>query len=194
MARTYSIMTDLGTPAPAFLLPVVNPDAADKETLSLDDFADAPVLVVAFLCNHCPYVRHVEDALIDIARTYGVHDVRFVGISSNDADRYPDDAFEKLGERAREKGYPFPYLHDETQAAARAYGAVCTPDFFVYDWERKLAYRGRMDETRPGLGEATGKDLRQALDELLEHGAVTREQFPSVGCNIKWKPGNEPGA
>jgi peroxiredoxin len=194
MAATYSRMNELGTPAPDFELPAVNPsaDARSGATRHLDDFAGARALVVAFLCNHCPYVRHVEDALLQAARDYAPRGVQFVGICSNDADRYPDDSFDALAARAREKAYPFPYLHDEAQTVARDYGAVCTPDVFVFDEARRLAYRGRLDDTRPGQGTATARDLRQALDQLLAEGAVHMDQFPSMGCNIKWKPGNAP--
>lgn len=189
MARTYSQMMDLGTAAPAFDLPAANPlsDGMDGDSRSLDDYADADVLVVVFTCNHCPYARHVEGALVDTAREYAGRGVRFVAISSNDAERYPEDSFERMSERARQKGYPFAYLYDASQEVARAYGAVCTPDVFVYDHDRRLAYRGRIDETRPGQGTSTGADLRRALDELLETGAVALDQVPSMGCNIKWK-------
>ncbi|MFB6231245.1 MAG: thioredoxin family protein [Salinibacter sp.] len=194
MAVTESTMIELGHPAPDFSLPAANPDVDDRggETRSLADYRDAEVLVVVFMCNHCPYVQHIEDALLDVAREYQEQDVQFVGICSNDPERYPDDSFESMAERAREKNYPFPYLQDETQEVAQAYEAACTPDFYVFDENRTLAYRGRFDETRPDGDEAHGADLRQALDELLETGQVTTEQFPSMGCNIKWKPGVEP--
>ena len=194
MAVTRSQMEELGTSAPAFDLPAANPGADDrgKETYSLSDFDASQVLVVVFTCNHCPYAQHVEDELLQIARNYAPRGVQFVAISSNDAEEYPEDSFEAMAERAREKDYPFPYLYDERQEAAKAYGAVCTPDFFVFDDDRQLAYRGRMDDTRPGQQPATGRDLRRALDELLEDGEVTMEQHASMGCNIKWKAGNEP--
>lgn len=196
MAVTESQMTQLGQPAPAFSLPTTNPAADDLENgiRRLSDYDDAEALVVVFMCNHCPYVKHIEDALIDTARTYQARGVQFIGICSNDAERYPDDSFERMAERAREKDYPFPYLHDETQEVARAYEATCTPDFFVYDSDRTLVYRGRFDATRPNQGAPSGEDLRQALDELLNHGTVHIEQQPSMGCNIKWKPGMEPTA
>ena len=189
MARTYSMMTELGTDAPAFDLPVANPQVDDsaRATRSLGDYADAEVLVVVFMCNHCPYVVHVEDALVAVAREYQARGVRFVGISANDAQQYPADSFENMALRAQQKEYPFPYLYDESQQVARAYDAVCTPDIFVYDGPRHLVYRGRFDETRPGQGTPTGHDLRQALDELLSTGTVSMEQFPSMGCNIKWR-------
>lgn len=196
MAVTESQMTELGSQAPDFDLPATNPSADDVEgtTRSLDDYDDAEALVIVFMCNHCPYVKHVEDALIETVRDYQGRGVQFVGICSNDPERYPDDSFERMTERAQEKNYPFPYLQDESQEVARTYGAVCTPDFFVYDADRALAYRGRFDETRPNHGEATGRDLRQALDELLEDGDVHIDQKSSMGCNIKWKPGKKPAA
>ena len=188
MARTYSEMVPLGSPAPAFDLPIANPevDDRDSETRSLADYADAEALVVVFMCNHCPYVKTIEDRLIALARDYAPRGVALVGICSNDAEAYPDDSFEAIAERARAKGYPFPYLYDESQSAARDYDAVCTPDFFVYDRDRRLVYRGRLDDGRPGQ-DPTTTDLRDALDELLTEGNVTGEQIPSMGCNIKWK-------
>ncbi len=194
MALTYSRMVDLAMQAPPFDLPTANPaiDDLDKPTRSLDDYAGAKVLVVVFTCNHCPYARHVEDALIRFARDYAGRGVQVVAICSNDTEAYPEDSFERMAARAAAKSYPFPYLHDATQSVARAYQAVCTPDVFVFDAGRRLAYRGRIDETRPGQGTATAADLRQAVDELLASGTVTMEQVPSMGCNIKWKPGNEP--
>lgn len=189
MALTYSEMNVLGAQAPAFDLPTANPQADDlnRPTRSLDDYADAEALVVVFTCNHCPYAVHVEDALLEVARQYQARGVAFVGISANDAAQYPADSFENMARRAAEKRYPFPYLYDETQEVARAYDAACTPDLFVYDRHRRLVYRGRFDATRPGQGTPTGSDLRQALDELLATGTVTMEQYPSVGCNIKWR-------
>ena len=189
MSLTASDRTALGTPAPDFELPITNPtaDEVEGETRTLSDYADAEVLVVVFTCNHCPYAKHVEEALIRVARDYGGRGVQLVAVSSNDAAQYSEDAPQKMAARAEAKGYPFPYLYDETQEVARAYGAVCTPDVFVYDPNRRLAYRGRIDETRPGQGEATGAELRQALDELLAEGEVHVEQVPSIGCNIKWK-------
>lgn len=194
MSVTYSEMLDLGIQAPSFDLPAANPevnrDAGPRRRL--DDFAEADVLVVVFTCNHCPYAKHVESALIETALTYAEKGVAFVAISSNDPDQYSEDSFDSMARRAREKGYPFPYLFDEKQEVAQAYRAVCTPDFFVFDSDRKLVYRGRFDETRPGRGEATGTDLTTAIDQLLTTGEVTIEQRPSMGCNIKWKPGNRP--
>ncbi len=189
MALTYSDPVLLGTAAPSFDLPIANPevDGGDGRTRRLSDYRDAEALVVVFTCNHCPYVHAVEDRLIDLARETASRGVQIVGICSNDAERYPDDSFEAMVARAEQKGYPFPYLHDESQQVARAYDAVCTPDFFVYDRDRKLAYRGRLDDGRPGRP-ATTSDLRDALDELLTTGAVTGEQLASIGCSIKWKP------
>ncbi|MFB6099603.1 MAG: thioredoxin family protein [Salinibacter sp.] len=194
MAVTESTMMDLGHPAPDFSLPAANPEVDDRggERRSLTDYDDADVLVIVFLCNHCPYVKHIEDALLEVAREYQERGVQFIGICSNDPERYPDDSFDRLAERAREKDYPFPYLQDETQEVAQAYEAACTPDIYVFDEDRRLAYRGRFDETRPDGDAAHGGDLRRALDELLETGEVTTEQHPSMGCNIKWKPGNKP--
>ncbi len=189
MAITYSQMTELGVEAPPFDLPVANPqvDDIDRATRRLDDYADAGALVVVFTCNHCPYAVHVEETLLEVARTYQERGVPFVAINANDAELYPDDSFENMARRAQQKGYPFPYLYDASQDVARAYGAECTPDFFVYDRARRLVYRGRFDETRPGQGLPTGRDLRQALDQLLDTGEVTMEQYPSIGCNVKWR-------
>jgi peroxiredoxin len=187
-------MIDLGTSAPAFTLPIANPAVDDREGAerSLHDYDDAEALVLVFMCNHCPYVKHIEDALIDVAETYQDKGVQFVGICSNDPERYPDDSFSAMAARAEEKGYPFPYLHDASQEAAQAYTAACTPDIFIYDADRTLVYRGRFDETRPKNGTAHGGDLKAALDQLLDEGDVTLAQKPSMGCNIKWTPGNEP--
>ena len=194
MARTYSETTPLGAAAPAFDLPIANPgvDGRDGATRSLADFDEAEALVIVFMCNHCPYVHAVEDRLIALAEDYEARGVQVVGICANDAEQYPEDSFEAMAERAEAKGYAFPYLRDDSQEVARAYGAVCTPDFFVYDSlprsggaDRALVYRGRLDDGRPGQP-ATQHDLRRALDELLETGRVTVEQVPSMGCNIKW--------
>lgn len=185
MALTYSTMVALGSKAPAFTLPAVNRKGGEMK--SLEDYTDGRALVIIFMCNHCPFVVHVEDALLSVARTYQKRDVRFVGISSNDARQYPQDSFESMALRASRKGYPFPYLYNESQETARNYDAVCTPDIFVYDSDQRLVYRGRFDETRPGMGVAHGGDLCRALDELLDSGSITMEQHPSIGCNIKWK-------
>jgi peroxiredoxin len=183
-----STMLELGTPAPGFSLPEVT----DGSTVSLDDLT-GEVLVVAFLCRHCPYVVHVQDALAALAREKIAEGrVAFVGIASNDPGTHPDDAPERLAEQKQEVGFPFPYLFDGTQEVARAYGAACTPDLFVFDRERTLAYRGRFDGTRPGEGSPTGADLRAAIDALLAGERPTDDQWPSMGCSIKWRPGNEP--
>lgn len=194
MARTYSLMIDLGSSAPEFELPVANPDTASNggESVSLADFEDAEGLVVVFTCNHCPYAVHVENTLIRLAREFEDRGIRFVAISSNDPALYPDDSFDAMAARADEKAYPYPYLFDATQDVAKAYGAVCTPDPFVFDRDRRLVYRGRVDATRPGMGESRGEDLRAALEALLQRQPPLKEQFPSMGCNIKWTPGREP--
>lgn len=191
MAVVESKMMNLGMEAPAFDLPVANPDADDisGKTRSLGDYTDVEALVVVFTCNHCPYAKEVEPRLIDLARDYRGQGVAVLAICSNDADQYPDDSFESMAKRAREKGYPFPYLRDETQEVARAYGAECTPDFFVFDGDHKLCYRGRLDDGTPSTDEVTSHDLRTALDQLLQEGKITIEQKPSMGCNIKWKGG-----
>lgn len=188
MARTYSEMVPLGTRAPAFSLPTVNPEVDNRGDghRSLDDYADRSAVVVAFICNHCPYVQTIEDRLLDLAREMQPRGVQFIGICSNDAERYPDDSPQAMAERAREMDYPFPYLHDETQEVARTYHAVCTPDFFVFDQHRELVYRGRLDDGRPGQEPSTA-ELHDALDELMRTGQISSEQVPSMGCNIKWK-------
>jgi peroxiredoxin len=178
----------LGTDAPVFTLPEVEED----RTYSLEDFADADALVVAFLCRHCPYVKHVQEEFAAISKEYQDQGVAFVGIASNDAEMYPDDGPESLAAQKREVGLSFPYLFDESQEVAKAYKAACTPDFYVFDGDRRLAYRGRMDETRPDQGDPDGRELRAALDAVLAGEAVSDDQHPSVGCSIKWKPGNEP--
>jgi len=188
MALTPSTMRDLGTPAPDFTLP-----STEGRRVSLSDFKDAKALLVIFLCNHCPYVKHVQRGLADLCREYQSRGVGIVGISSNDVTRYPDDSPEKMKEEKERAGYPFPYLYDETQEVARAYHAACTPDFFLFDGRRRLAYRGQMDDSRPDNGKpVTGRDLRAALDAVLEGNPAPSDQKPSMGCNIKWKPGNEP--
>lgn len=189
MALTYSEMIELGTTAPAFDLPVANPDVdgLPGATRHIEAYASAQALVVVFMCNHCPYVHAVEDRLIALANDYAPKQVQVIAISSNDVVAYPADSFENMTARAAQKGYPFPYLYDESQEVARAYGAVCTPDFFVFDAARALAYRGRLDDGRPSKPEVTQHDLRRALDDLLETGTVPSEQIPSMGCSIKWK-------
>lgn len=192
MARTVSTMTALATPAPDFALP----DAVSGRTVRLADFAPAEVLVVMFICNHCPYVKHVRDELARFARDMAkTGRVSVVAISSNDIQTYPQDAPPEMRREALEAGYTFPYLFDETQEVAKAYGAACTPDFFVYDRARRLAYRGQLDDSRPKVehpAPVTGRDLRAAVTALLEGRSPSSDQRPSLGCNIKWKPGNEP--
>jgi peroxiredoxin len=171
-----------GTSCPDFRLPAV-----DGRSYGRDDFATAPVLVVMFICNHCPYVKAVEDRLIELNRQYGPRGVQFVGVCSNDAVSYPDDAFDALAERWRTKGYGFPYLHDESQAVARAFGAVCTPDIYVYDRDRQLAYRGRIDDSWKDPGKVTRHELAEALDALLAGRRPAADQKPTLGCSIKWR-------
>lgn len=188
MVQTLSTMLLLGTSAPQFSLP--DPDG---KIVSLSDFDGAPALVVVFMCNHCPFVKHVAPGLADLAREYQDKGVAVVGVNPNDIANYPDDSPQKMAEASKEYGYTFPYLLDESQAVAKAYRAACTPDFFVFDGDRQLVYRGQMDDSRPSLDlPVTGADLRGALDAVLDGRSVAAEQKPSVGCNIKWKPGNEP--
>lgn len=188
MVAVNSTMLPLGTPAPDFRLP--NPDGTVTTLASLNG---APALVVAFICNHCPYVKHIRTGLAQMARDYMPRGVAVVGINSNDAVRYPADSPAKMAEEAKAAGYIFPYLYDETQAVAKAYRAACTPEFYVFDESQRLVYRGQFDDSRPGNGLAvTGKDLRTALEAVLAHRPLSGLQRPSIGCNIKWKPGNEP--
>jgi thiol-disulfide isomerase/thioredoxin len=179
----------LGSPLPAFALP----DAVSGAQVTNASFEGAPATVVMFLCNHCPYVVHVRDAVAALARDYGPKGVAFVGINANSVRTHPQDGPEAMARLARELGWNFPFLFDETQDVARSFRAVCTPDFFVFDGGARLAYRGQLDETRPGRGgAATGRDVRAALDALLGGGVPRPEQTPSVGCSIKWHPGREP--
>jgi peroxiredoxin len=188
MALTPSTMLPLGTVAPDFRLP----DTNDK-TVSLTDFKDRAALLVVFMCNHCPYVVHIRAGLAQLARDYAPKNVGIVGISSNDVKNYPDDSPARMKEEAKSAGYIFPYLYDESQAVAKAYRAACTPDLYLFDQNRKLVYRGQFDDSRPGNGlPVTGKDLRTALDALLAGRPVSENQKASMGCNIKWKAGNEP--
>jgi peroxiredoxin len=190
MALTPSNMVPLGMQAPDFHLP----DTTGAE-VALADFAGAPALLVAFICNHCPYVKHVRAAFAKLAREYQARGVAGVGINSNDPVNYPDDSPAQMVQEKKIAGYTFPYLFDETQEVAIAYRAACTPDFFLFDRERKLVYRGQMDASRPGNSKPNdGADLRAALDAVLAGKAPRSEQVPSVGCNIKWKSGNEPTA
>jgi thiol-disulfide isomerase/thioredoxin len=188
MAATPSVMLPLGTPAPAFALP----DTSGK-IVSLSDFKGKPALVVMFICNHCPFVKHIRSEIASLARDYARKGVGFVAVMSNDVRNYPDDAPAKMKEEAAVAGYSFPYLYDETQTVAKAYRAACTPDFFVFDKSQRLVYRGQLDDSRPKNGvPVTGTDLRQALDAVLAGRAPRPEQMPSIGCNIKWKTGNSP--
>lgn len=188
MARTPSTMLPLGTQAPAFNLPNV-----DGQMVSLDDFKSAPALLVVFMCNHCPFVIHIADALAQMARDFQAKGVAVVGINANNPATHPADSPEQMVHEAENRGYTFPYLFDETQEVAKAYRAACTPDFFLFDKDKKLVYRGQMDDSRPDSGiPVTGKDLRAAVDAVLAGKPVPEPQKPSIGCNIKWKPGNEP--
>lgn len=189
MARTPStMMMPLGAPAPGFDLA----DPAGKR-YTLESFESAKALLVAFICSHCPFVKHVRAGFAALAAEYQGKGVAVVAIASNDAAAYPEDGPEGMAGEASAAGYRFPYLFDETQDVAKAYGAACTPDFFVFDRERRLAYRGQMDGSRPGNAvPVTGEDLRRALDAVLEGRSVPGDQRPSLGCNIKWKPGHEP--
>lgn len=188
MVLTPSTMLPLGTQAPDFSLP----DTSGK-TVNLAHFADAPALLVIFMCNHCPYVKHVADGLASLGKEYQAKGVAVVGISSNDVKSHPDDAPARMAEEAQQRGYTFPYLYDESQAVANAYRAACTPDFYIFDGEQQLVYRGQMDDSRPDSGKpVTGADLRAALDALLAGKPLPEKQTPSIGCNIKWRPGGEP--
>ncbi len=188
MVMTASTMLPLGTEAPDFALP-----DAEGNLVSLSDSGEARALVVVFMCNHCPFVKHVINEFVKLVKEYQPRGVAFVGINANDVNEFPEDRPEKMAQFAREKGFTFPYLYDETQDAAKRYRAACTPDFFVFDENRRLVYRGQMDDSRPGSNvPVTGADLRAALDAVLEGEAIPEEQKPSMGCNIKWKPGNEP--
>ena len=188
MARTESTMLPLGTVAPDFHLP-----DTEGNSLSLEDYKDAPALLVIFMCNHCPFVKHILDDLVVLIQEYQAKGIAVVAINSNDVKSFPEDRPEKMAELAGQKEFTFPYLYDETQEVAKAYRAACTPDFFLFDAERKLVYRGQMDDSRPGSGiPITGADLRAALDAVLEGKDIPAQQRPSMGCNIKWKPGNAP--
>ena len=189
MALTPSTMLALGTKAPDFTLP----DVVSGRTISLSTFAGKKALLVMFICRHCPYVVHVREELAKLGRDYAGKDVGIVAISSNDAANYPDDAPDQLKAMAKELGLTFPFCYDETQQTARAYTAACTPDFFLFGPDRRLVYRGQLDDSRPGNGKpVTGRDLRAAIDAALGGKPVSPTQMPSMGCNIKWKKGNEP--
>lgn len=188
MAVTPSTMLSLGTQAPDFSLP-----DTEGHLVSLSDFRDAPALLVIFMCNHCPFVKHVAQGLAQLAQEYQAKGVAVVGINSNDVQSFPEDSPPNMKKEAARHGYTFPYLYDETQKVAKEYRAACTPDFFLFDRQRRLVYRGQMDDSRPGSKiPVTGKDLRAALDAVLAGQPVPETQKPSMGCNIKWKAGNEP--
>jgi thiol-disulfide isomerase/thioredoxin len=190
MAAVESTMLALGTSAPAFSLP----DAISGKTITLDTIAQSKGLLVMFLCPHCPYVKHVQAGLAKLLKEYAGPALGIVAISSNDAAQFPEDSPDGLRAQAAELGFAFPYCYDETQEAARAYRAACTPDFFLFDAGRKLVYRGQLDGSRPKNDvPVTGSDLRAAIDAVLAGRAVNSAQRPSIGCNIKWKPGNDPG-
>lgn len=188
MVAVNSTMLALGTRAPDFRLP----DSTGK-MVSLADFTNSRALFAIFMCNHCPYVKQIRSGLAQLARDYMSRGVAIVGISSNDVENYPADSPKKMAEEAKAAGYIFPYLYDETQEVAKSYRAACTPDIYIFDSEQRLAYRGQFDDSRPGNGiSVTGKDVRAALDALLAGKPVPPNQKVSIGCNIKWKPGNEP--
>ena len=189
MAKTESTMTELGTPAPEFLLP----DVTTGKDVSLADFVRSRAVLVMFISRHCPYVQHVKRELARLGKDYTGRPLGIVAIASNDVALYPDDAPERLREMAAELGLNYPILFDETQQVAKSYAAACTPDFFLFDADRRLVYRGQLDGSRPNNGvPLTGTDLRRAIDAVLAGLPVTAEQKPSLGCNIKWRPGNEP--
>jgi peroxiredoxin len=184
-----STMLPLGTKAPEFELP----DVSDGRSVNLSDFESKRALLVMFICRHCPYVRHVREELARLGRDFADSALAIVAISANDVDEYPEDRPESLAEEAREAGYVFPYLFDETQEVAKAYTAACTPDFFLFDADRALVYRGQLDDSRPSNGlPVTGTDLRAAIDAVLSGGPVSEDQRASIGCSIKWRAGNEP--
>lgn len=184
MAYTESTMLELGVKAPDFSLP----DTVSGKMMSLKDIASEKGTVVMFLCNHCPYVIHVNEEIVNISTEYQAKGIAFVGISSNDVVNYPQDGPDEMKRHAEETGYNFPYLYDESQEVAKAYDAACTPDFYVFDGQQKLVYRGRLDDSRPkNTNPLTGKDLRDALNAMLAGGTVSEKQYPSGGCNIKWK-------
>jgi thiol-disulfide isomerase/thioredoxin len=188
MAETPSTMLPLGTRMPGFFLT----DVVSGRIVTDADFADRKALLVVFLSNHCPFVRHILPEIGRIGRDYLPRGVGMLAINANDIARYPDDAPAHMKELARREGWEFPFLFDDTQEVAKAFRAACTPDFFLFDAGRELVYRGQLDASRPGRGEPTGRDLRAALEAVLEGLPAPRHQVPSVGCNIKWKPGNEP--
>lgn len=189
MTVVNSNMLHLGTQAPDFSLP-----DTDNKTCSLGDFSSTPLLLVIFISNHCPYVKHIKTKLVELGKEYEKKEVAFVAINANDVKNYPDDSPENMRLDKEKYGYPFPYLFDESQMVAKSYKAACTPDFFLFDKERKLIYRGQFDDSRPGSNTVvTGEDMRKALNLGLKGERIPEsEQKTSAGCNIKWKPGNEP--
>ncbi|MGM0507331.1 MAG: thioredoxin family protein [Bacteroidota bacterium] len=189
MAAVPSTMLELGTRAPDFSLS----DTVSGQHRTLEDVRGEKATLIVFICNHCPYVKLIKEELVQVGKDYIGQGMGMAAISSNDADQYPEDGPKAMREDALRLGYPFPYLWDEDQSAAKAYRAACTPDFFLFDRELKLVYRGQFDAARPGNGvPVTGNDLRAAIEAVLEEKAVSREQTPSIGCNIKWKNGREP--
>lgn len=189
MALKESTMLALGTAMPDFSLP----DVRTEQVITPDFFLGNPALLVMFICRHCPYVVHVQDELTRLERDYQKKNLGILGVSSNNVSGYPEDAPSRLKEMADQLGWQFPYCYDESQAVAKAFTAACTPDFFVFDKDKSLVYRGQLDHSRPGNGKlVNGQDLRMALDAVLAGQPVTSQQRPSAGCNIKWKPGNEP--
>ncbi|NJK56446.1 MAG: thioredoxin family protein [Pleurocapsa sp. SU_5_0] len=189
MVKTASTMLALGTAAPEFQLP----DVVSEETISLATFSGSQALLLMFICQHCPFVRHVQAELAKIGQDYRDRPLGIVAISANDVANYPDDSPQKLKQMAQELTFNFPVCYDESQAVAKSYTAACTPDFFLFDAAKKLVYRGQLDDSRPSNGiPVTGQDLRQAINAVLQDRAIDFEQKPSIGCNIKWKPGNEP--
>ena len=184
MSYTESNMLTLGSDAPPFALP----DTVSGKMIKLKDIASDKATVVMFICNHCPYVIHVNDEIVRVANDYSPKGVSFVAISSNDVENYPEDGPDEMKKVAKRLKYPFPYLYDESQNVARAFDAACTPDFYVFDKNLKLAYRGRLDDSKPkNTNPLTGKDLRNAIDAILDGKPVPEKQYPSGGCNIKWK-------
>ena len=192
MVDTQSTMPELGNMAPDFSLPNTNPGFGG-DTVSLNDFDEKKGVLVMFICNHCPFVKRIRDGLAQLGKDFEGGDLGIVAICANDQETHPGDSPEKMAEEARNFGYRFPYLHDETQTTAKAYRAACTPDFFLYNQNRELVYRGEFDKARPGNDEpVTGEELRRAIRQVLAGEKVPEEQRPSMGCNIKWRDGNAP--
>ena len=188
MVKTASTMLELGSPALPFSLP-----RTCGKTVSLSDFQDSKGVLLMFICNHCPFVKHIANELASLGENYARQGITVIGINSNDVKKYPDDSFEAMKIEVQKRGYTFPYLLDEDQQVAKAYRAACTPDFFLFDGDQRLVYRGQLDDSRPNSEiPITGSDLRGAMDSLLAGRELPVEQTPSIGCNIKWQPGNEP--